>query len=472
MLQAISFKWSWILVGLLIATSVGQNPCKPNDPCYVIPVAPNRSCNNSATLTSADQLLKEKKWAEALQLCAGVVSAACNNAERHLAVECLKRSSAIAADLRTDPTKSEPVAKCCPPNIEAFEKKSWFNGETKKSLDLLSRMADWLEYVGVRLKGNSFWSTCMGIVPAAGWQRFTWVLVMLLIAVLVILILWIIPYNLALLATTLLRLASRYLPLLSNFIHGPKWVVWSIQDEGKTGAAGAVMDALNHYANPLLREMTRQIQEERLDAGMEPIAIERPSLLLKPPLSVPNSQLQSLSHGAWKNFLSSIPRDDKPALPEECNSFVVERFVRLNVEQSVSYPEFSLDTVLAELDITIGKFALKGISQLYQLYKRYLSICRPYILGTVSQTEKDGQKVWSVRLNASRVRFKGFQIRRETFSVFADSQPQEYGDPLLLVAQRAALRLVIRIRDSEMKANEAIARTSFQQGVQQIKQLV
>ena len=228
------------------------------------------------------------------------------------------------------------------------------------------------------------------------------------------------------------------------------WIVWSVIDETKCGSAGAVMDALDSRANPLLR-VTENGGISRLPLP------KRPQLLLAPPY-LPQQGGARLSALVWADLLGML----YGVLPY--SPTVIE-----DLPQDKEMPKFYLDPAYDEVDVSVAGFTVKGVMGLRKLLKLAIYRRKPSVVGVVSQFESESVKCWSVRLNANRPG-KGRDDR--TISVYAENSPQEYGDPLSQVAQRAAFKLVLRILNPQLDANLVTAMAAYRQGVEMLRQLL
>lgn len=417
--QSCSWLFKCFLLSAAVSVCAAARPGNPpdgseHDPYYlVLNSKPKAKCDNSAQLVYADELISQGKWEEAQQVCFRVRNASCNKTERFWANSCLENPLPFPFNIIQRSIK--------PPVI------------------ILPQLPD----------DCGIFDIC-SIVPTSGWQRFLWWGTVIGAGTVVWLLLWWLPWNIWL--------------LVCKWRFGQRWVVWSVQDESKSGASGAVMDALNLEANPLLEPLSASNKEKR--KANSPLTNGRPSLLLKPPLLHKLKEPTTRPHGVWGDFVSRIPADTD----DDC--FPIEQIADPDNEPKKNLIRFWLAPAYTEIDIAIGKVPLKGINQLFKIYKRYLNSCCPSVNGIVSQVQNDGKKAWAVRLNASQGWMRHLSRKMRTFSVYADGSLQEYNDPLLAVAQRAALRLVIRMLNPGMEANNAIARACYQQGIQQLRQIL
>lgn len=241
------------------------------------------------------------------------------------------------------------------------------------------------------------------------------------------------------------------------------WIVWSIADESNSGASGALMDALNWGSNPLL---------EKDNSG------RRLMCWLAPPF-LPDSPVKSAGNTTvvWTELLSqTYPGTLAPSEPTLWK--ISDDLVRANERVK----KFFLDPAYQELDLTIGSFTIKGLSGLrkFVLQRAFRDV--PSIIGVVTRRKAEGSLAWGVRLNAN------WPNESQTVSVFAESLPQEYGDPLGQVAQRAALKLMLRIAGivesgdahgtsnsievMDPSANKVTAQAAFRQGIELLRQLI
>lgn len=217
------------------------------------------------------------------------------------------------------------------------------------------------------------------------------------------------------------------------------WIVWSVVDENKSGASGALMDALDWEADPLL-----QTNEDG----------ERLLCWLAPPFLPDDIEDARSTTTVWRDLAAKVPKTEEIWDIDE-NLREARRLV----------PDFILDPAYQELDVNIGGFTVKGLSGLRKFALQSIFARSPSIIGVVTRREVDGHVCWGVRLNANMPR------QNRTMSVFAESLPQEYGDPLAQVAQRAALKLMLRIGDGDTDANTVTAQAAYRQGIELLKQL-
>jgi hypothetical protein len=203
------------------------------------------------------------------------------------------------------------------------------------------------------------------------------------------------------------------------------WIVWSVQDESKLGASGAVMEALNWESNPLLKD-----KGERLMCWLAPPFI--------PEKTAGRAAGSSYTTQVWRELLCE-DKTDLLRVRRECtlwNNHDDLYRARINVRHFYLFPAYE------ELDVTLGKFSFKGLVGLSKWVNRKALEDLPSIIGVVTRRDGSGPGAWGVRLNAN---WKDDERRDQTVSVFAESQPQDFGDPLAQVAQRAALKLMLRL---------------------------
>lgn len=228
------------------------------------------------------------------------------------------------------------------------------------------------------------------------------------------------------------------------------WIVWSVVDEGKSGASGALMDALDWNANPLLRNH---------QCG------ERPIFWLAPPFLPEGFDRARKTNAIWSSLTGEPP-------PTETTIWNISEDL---VGAKVIVDNFLLDPAYEELDVNIAGFTVKGLNGIIKFFKQRLYRNLPSIVGIVTRREVDGSPAWGVRLNANW-RPGNVGKKTVTVSVFAESLPQEYGDPLAQVAQRAALKLMLRIKGGNDQAgadaNLVTARAAYRQGIEMLRQLI
>lgn len=231
------------------------------------------------------------------------------------------------------------------------------------------------------------------------------------------------------------------------------WIVWSVIDETKCGASGAVMDALDSRANPLLRP-----EQNGGSGGSFRLQVPlRPQLWLAPPYLSEQGPAR-VTTLVWPDLLRSVYGDlPYPLTPIE------------DIPQDKEMPKFYLDPAYDEVDITVGGFAIKGLIGLRKILRQAVYRKKKSVLGVVSQVESEKIKCWGVRLNANR---PGKRREDRTISVYAENSPQEYGDPLSQVAQRAAFKLVLRVLNPALDSNIVTAMAAYRQGIEMLRQLL
>lgn len=229
-----------------------------------------------------------------------------------------------------------------------------------------------------------------------------------------------------------------------NSLGNDCWIVWSIGDDSKCGAAGAVMDALDFRSNSLLARYFSN------DAARREWERRRRQFLLAPPFFSTDNIRLAQSALVWLDFLEA---------PSESGSTRIEKLPGAD-----ALPHFVMDNAYDEIDVTVAGFALKGIYGLYRNLKRYRDRNFKSVIGVVSESKREGgPSSWSVRLNANE---PGTTERNRTMSVYADSVPMSYGDPLGQVAERAAFKLVLRIVSRDLDGHDVTAVAAFRQGVE------
>ena len=230
------------------------------------------------------------------------------------------------------------------------------------------------------------------------------------------------------------------------------WIVWSITDDSKCGAAGAVMDALSFRSNPLLARFLSDDLEQRKRERT------RREILLAPPFFVPDKKKLSPTLLVWVDLL-------EPAAPINREAFIEE--IPFNCD---TIPRFILDAAYEEIDISVGGFGVKGVTGVIRSLKRFRDRKLQSVIGVVSKSGAEGQPpTWAVRLNANK---PGIEVEDKTISVYADSTPMSFGDPLGQVAERAAFKLVIRIVRPDLDAHDVTAIATFRQGMELLLQLL
>jgi hypothetical protein len=258
----------------------------------------------------------------------------------------------------------------------------------------------------------------------------------------------------------------------------PVWFVWSIRDEVGAGAAGAVIEALDVRTNPLVAPYIQPEYRKREEARA------RREFLLLPPF---------LKHSAFED--DSIFRGGSTRSNGVLKDFLGSGFPLTFVEEIVFFPDennltegskkdllpvFRLDEAYGEVNLKVGGFEMRGIMGLVTLYKRVRYRRFHNVLGFVSKGEGKG---WAVRLNGQIPARKSRAESEFVASVWADTIDTDFGDPLGLVAQRAAFKLLLRIVDDSLcreagrersgyDTNSIHAIANFRQGIDQLLQLL
>jgi hypothetical protein len=242
-----------------------------------------------------------------------------------------------------------------------------------------------------------------------------------------------------------------------------EWKVWTIRDDAKSGAAGAIMEALDVDVNPLVSPFIR-------DGNAGDVARSRRQILLAPPILEANGKPSAVSTLAWKDFLVAYD-----AVPSQDLTFIE----RLPFKSVAELPIFTTNESYDQesTEVTVGSFKLAGILPLIQLIWQRYNRKYPSVVGVVDRTGADGKDRWAVRLTCRNPR-----SNEDIASVWAESTPTEYGDPLGMVAQRAAFKLILRIMSPPMNQNrlnepvytsdQISAIAAYRQGVQLLMRLI
>jgi hypothetical protein len=266
------------------------------------------------------------------------------------------------------------------------------------------------------------------------------------------------------------------------------WSVSSIADDTKQLAAGALMDALNLFHNPLFQRLPTS------------------SLLALPPgLSetnqtttgknvVPDGESSHASEGGsdppvlvWRDFL--IPSvddsfsttqvgDTQPGvrayLSREIETIDLDKFNRHIFQQVEAFDDLTLKLGVVET----------SLSAVVRLWKGWWTEGWPTVRGAVVIETVGDESYASIRLVANFDKIPGKKTTRpkpapddrdispeelfatqSTISVYASTKIDAYSDAVALASQRAAFRLLYRLAKRPAEPNMAIAASSYRQGV-------
>ena len=241
-------------------------------------------------------------------------------------------------------------------------------------------------------------------------------------------------------------------------IDGPiQWSVSSIADDTKQLAAGAVMDALNVYHNPLFQPLSTS------------------SFLAAPPALVEDeSYIAGTSFVMWRNFLLRPVQDMvRPYLSDLIEFVDIEKFSRHSFRQVDAFDDINLK--LGSIEASLGA--------IFGNLRRWWTKGWPTVTGSVVIERVADSSFASVRiicnyglkwaepkqehLAPSDADVEpGALLRNErTLAVFASTRIDEFTDAVALASQRAAFRLLYRLAKRPAEPNLAISASSYRQGV-------
>jgi len=241
-------------------------------------------------------------------------------------------------------------------------------------------------------------------------------------------------------------------------IDGPiEWSVSSIADETKQLAAGAVMDALNVYHNPLFQPLSTS------------------SFLAMPPaLAEDEGYIAGPSFVIWRNFLLRPVEDMvRPYLSDLIEFIDIEKFTRHSFRQVDAFDDINLK--LGTVEASLGA--------IFRNLRRWWTKGWPTVTGSVVIEQVGGSSFASVRILCN-YGLKGADYQNEplapqnadvepgallrnerTLAVFASTRVDEFTDAVALASQRAAFRLLYRLAKRPAEPNLAISASSYRQGV-------
>jgi len=240
-------------------------------------------------------------------------------------------------------------------------------------------------------------------------------------------------------------------------VGGPiQWTVSSIADETKQLAAGAVMDALNIYHNPLFQPLSTS------------------SLLAAPPGLNEVTNTADPAGFVWRNFL--INTATRPLV----RAYLSDLIEYIEITQFASH---TFQQVEAFEDMTLKLGAVEAsLGVILRNVRRWWMKGWPTLTGSVV-IEKIGENDFaSVRLicNYGLIRSRQqdplapydrdvkpgelFSDER-TLAVFASTRIDQFTDAVSLASQRAAFRLLYMLAKRPAEPNLAIAASSYRQGL-------
>ncbi len=241
------------------------------------------------------------------------------------------------------------------------------------------------------------------------------------------------------------------------------WSVSSIADSTKQSAAGALIDALNVYYNPLFQDLYTS------------------SFLAAPPSLIGTDAAGDPSALMWRNFITDIlplPSDlVRPYISElieniDTQGFARHRFYQVTAYESINLKLGFLDASLGAIANTIRSWWKKGWpsvtgSVLFEEIngKTFASVRLTCNVGISRNNKEDNVAPNDVDIDKKRDTLKDFFSEERTLSVFASTQVDESADAVALASQRAAFRLLYRLAKRPADPGLAIAASSYRQGV-------
>ena len=326
-------------------------------------------------LTVADSLTTALRPDEGFDICSKVLEESPNDTIRQAAERCIagateqkKNLAAIAAQLKVIDSS---IATGGTGAVGAQQLRSWFpcpkvdhtNGETIGCSPRERRLADFIEdELGAHL---SYYST------TATLSRLGSLTTTLLFSVV----------KIAGLLTLFSLIAFGLWCFIPTKPRSHTWLVRRIVDDDQsTGTAGAIVEALDSRANPLIAPYIRR-EPDRLTAR------RRRQLLLAPPMLTQPEGKPGHSTLVWKDYLGLGP----------LGSAFIEK---LPFPQDLAtLPHFLTSPAYDEIDVTIGAFKVAGVVSLMRNLRSLRLRRYPTVLAFVSKSTAEGEKgVWSVRL--------------------------------------------------------------------------
>jgi hypothetical protein len=253
----------------------------------------------------------------------------------------------------------------------------------------------------------------------------------------------------------LLRDLRRYLGW-RNVTGTIQWQVSSIADETKQLGAGAVMDALNVFHNPLFQPLKTS------------------SLLATPPALADVSGSADPSFLVWRNFLidsSALPTGIRPYISTLIEEIEVDKFTRHRFQQVDAFEDINLKLGIIEA----------SLGAVVRNVHRWWTKGWPTVTGSVVIEKVAEASFASVRLICN-YDLSGWHQKKlapedadvspaelfngeRTMAVFASTRQDEFSDAVALASQRAAFRLLYRLAKRPADPNLAITASSYRQGL-------
>jgi hypothetical protein len=241
------------------------------------------------------------------------------------------------------------------------------------------------------------------------------------------------------------------------------WSVSSVADETKQLAAGAVMDALNVYYNPLFQPLPTS------------------SLLAIPPAltdrTTDRTDTVDPSYFVWRNFLIDVMA--KPRVREYLSDLIeeieLEKFTRHTFKQVNAFEDINLK--LGLIETSLGAVLRNG--------RNWWTKGWPTVAGSVVVETIGKDTFASVRLIANYglrkvngqewvapsdrdIKPEELFSGEKTLAVFASTKVDQFTDAVALAAQRAAFRLLYRLAKRPAEPNLAISASSYRQGLKML----
>jgi len=353
----------------------------------------------------------------------------------------------------------------CPPPVDSVCNQRGAIWRAKIDHELATRFSEPLD-------SRFWWSTLFRWIPPL---RRLWILIWHPILFILSIL------GIILLALLLWYLCAWLFRVLAVPVEPPasRWKVWAIADSSDSGAAGTVMEALDFRVNPLVQPFIREGQEGAT-------ARARRQLLLVPPmLESHDEDVRRQSALLWNDFLltQTTLQINQRRDPETLIEY-------LPFDSKEDLPDFDTGESYeqGDIDLTFGGFRLAGILPLYRMLRRFYFRRYPSVVGFVNEqstnssddSPSSGKNIWEVRLNARRPVTGGREDSDDVGSVWAESAASEHGDPLGVVAQRAAFKLVLRILtlhddfpgNKDLTSSQITAIAAYRQGIQLLMQQI
>jgi hypothetical protein len=243
-----------------------------------------------------------------------------------------------------------------------------------------------------------------------------------------------------------------------NLIRSVRWSVSSIADETKQLAAGALMDALNIYHNPLFQDLNTS------------------SFLASPPgLTDSIDRIDPIgpSYAMWRNFLVDSEHRERVRayLSDLIEKIDRNKFCRHTFKQVEAFEDINL-----KLGVIEG-----SLGAIFRNWRRWWTKGWPTVTGSVVFENIGEVSFASVRLicnwgqpfpwmrtemppDDADVELRQLISSERTMAVFASTEVDEFTDAVALASHRAAFRLLYRLAKRPAEPNLAITSASYRQG--------